>query len=105
VNCAGQLRHRKHPVFRYDAACLRVDLSTLGVLKHLDFFDSLPVGKVQEFISIVERESFKKGEIIINEGTIGEKFYIICSAMWPSRTRNWCRKRFSAPMSTLAKVR
>ena len=51
----------------------------LGVLKHLDFFDSLPVEKVQEFVSIIEEERFKKGDVIVKQGTPGDKFYIICS--------------------------
>jgi CRP-like cAMP-binding protein len=51
----------------------------LGVLKHLDFFNSLPVEKVQEFVSIINEEDFKKGDTIIRKGTIGDKFYIISS--------------------------
>lgn len=51
----------------------------LDVLKHLDFFDSLPVEKVQEFISIVSDEEYTKGDIIINKGSRGEKFFIIGS--------------------------
>ncbi len=51
----------------------------LGVLKHLDFFHSLPVEKVQEFVSIINEEDFKKGETIIQRGTVGDKFYIISS--------------------------
>lgn len=52
---------------------------TLGVLKHLDFFDSFPVEKVQNFISIIEEEHYKKGDVIIKLGTTGDKFYIIVS--------------------------
>lgn len=51
----------------------------LGLLKHLDFFDSLPVEKVQEFVSIIIEEKFKKGTKIIEKGTMGDKFYIIAS--------------------------
>ena len=51
----------------------------LGVLKHLDFFDSLPVEKAQEFVSIITEEKIKKGEAIIKKGTQGDKFYIISS--------------------------
>jgi CRP-like cAMP-binding protein len=51
----------------------------LGVLKHLDFFNSLPVEKVQEFVSIINEETFAKNEKIISRGTIGDKFYIISS--------------------------
>ncbi|MBN2444569.1 MAG: cAMP/cGMP-dependent 3',5'-cyclic-AMP/GMP phosphodiesterase [Spirochaetales bacterium] len=51
----------------------------LGLLKHLDFFDSLPVTKVQEFVSIIVEETFLKGTKIIEKGTMGDKFYIISS--------------------------
>ncbi|MBN2736712.1 MAG: cyclic nucleotide-binding domain-containing protein [Spirochaetales bacterium] len=51
----------------------------LGLLKHLDFFDSLPIEKVQEFVSIIVEEQFKKGETIIKKGSAGDKFYIISS--------------------------
>jgi CRP-like cAMP-binding protein/phosphoribosyl 1,2-cyclic phosphodiesterase len=51
----------------------------LGLLKHLDFFDSLPVEKVQEFVSIIKEETFPKGTKIIEKGTMGDKFYIISS--------------------------
>jgi CRP-like cAMP-binding protein len=51
----------------------------LGVLKHLDFFHSLPVEKVQEFVSIINEENFRKGETIIQRGSVGDKFYIISS--------------------------
>lgn len=49
----------------------------LDILKRLDFFESLPVKKVQEFLSIIERRHFKRGDKIIEEGSLGEYFYII----------------------------
>ncbi len=49
----------------------------LNVLKHLDFFDDISIDKIQEFITIIEEESFKKGEILVKKGTKGDKFYII----------------------------
>ena len=49
----------------------------LDVLKHLDFFHVLPVYKVQEFLSIVERRTYSKGEKIIEKGTRGSEFYIM----------------------------
>ncbi|MFW5783505.1 MAG: MBL fold metallo-hydrolase, partial [Spirochaetota bacterium] len=49
----------------------------LDVLKRLDFFESLPVKKVQEFLSIIERRHFARGETVIREGTRGDYFYII----------------------------
>lgn len=50
---------------------------SLDVLKRLDFFDSLPVKKVQEFLSIIQRKHFSRGQKIIEQGTFGEFFYII----------------------------
>lgn len=49
----------------------------LDVLKRLDFFESLPVKKVQEFLSIIERRNFRRGEKVIEQGTKGDYFYII----------------------------
>ena len=49
----------------------------LDILKRLDFFESLPVKKVQEFLSIIEKRHFKRGEKIIEEGSHGDYFYII----------------------------
>jgi CRP-like cAMP-binding protein len=51
----------------------------LGVLKHLDFFDTLTMEKAQEFVSIVEERTFKKGEKILHKGRPGRNFYIILS--------------------------
>jgi CRP-like cAMP-binding protein len=51
----------------------------LGVLKHLDFFDTLTMEKAQEFVSIVEERSFKKGETILHKGRPGRNFYVILS--------------------------
>ncbi len=49
----------------------------LDVLKRLDFFESMPVKKVQEFLTVVERRHFSRGEKVIEEGTLGDAFYII----------------------------
>ncbi len=51
----------------------------LGMLKNLDFFDDLPITKAQEFLDIVREENYKKGDVIIRKGTLGDKFYIIYS--------------------------
>ncbi len=50
---------------------------SLDVLKRLDFFNSLPIKKVQEFLSIIERRSFSRGESVIKKGTRGDYFFII----------------------------
>ncbi len=51
----------------------------LNILKHLDFFKHLPIEKSQEFLNIVKEEQFKKGSLIVQKGTKGDKFYIIYS--------------------------
>jgi CRP-like cAMP-binding protein/phosphoribosyl 1,2-cyclic phosphodiesterase len=51
----------------------------MGVLKDLDFFESLPISKAQEFLNIVEEERYRKGDVIIKKGAPGDKFYIIYS--------------------------
>jgi CRP-like cAMP-binding protein len=49
----------------------------LSLLKHLDFFHGFSIQKAQEFMAAIEEETFKKGRIIIRQGSQGEKFYII----------------------------
>jgi len=51
----------------------------LGLLKSLDFFQNMSVKNVQNFISIVNEEKFKKGNRIISRGDNGDRFYIIYS--------------------------
>jgi len=51
----------------------------LNILKHLDFFNNLSILKIQDFITSVVKEEFKRGDLIIKKGTIGDKFYIIYS--------------------------
>jgi CRP-like cAMP-binding protein len=51
----------------------------LEVLKRLDFLESLPVTKVQEFVSIVTEQRFAKGTRILRKGDPGHHFYIIRS--------------------------
>lgn len=50
---------------------------TLGLLNYLDFFQNMPIRKAQDFISMVKEEKFRKGDLIIRKGSIGDKFYII----------------------------
>jgi CRP-like cAMP-binding protein/phosphoribosyl 1,2-cyclic phosphodiesterase len=49
----------------------------LGVPRQLDFFHDMTLSAAQEFIDIVEVETFKKGDVILRKGTQGDKFYII----------------------------
>lgn len=51
----------------------------LSILKHLDFFQTFPLEKVQDFTIFVKKENFKSGEKIIQKGTMGDKFYVIGS--------------------------
>ncbi len=51
----------------------------LTLLKSMDMFRDIDIGKVQEFLTIVEREEHKKGKTIIHKDTPGDKFYIIYS--------------------------
>ena len=51
----------------------------LEVLKRLDFLESLPVNKVQEFVSIVAEQRFDKGTHILRKGDAGHNFYLIRS--------------------------
>ncbi len=51
----------------------------LGVFKHLDFFHEIPIERAQELLDIVEIEHYKKGDVIIEKGTTGDRFYIIYS--------------------------
>jgi CRP-like cAMP-binding protein/phosphoribosyl 1,2-cyclic phosphodiesterase len=49
----------------------------LKLLDHIDFYRQLPISKAEEFIRILKLEKFKKGDIIIQKGSKGDKFYII----------------------------
>jgi len=51
----------------------------LEVLTRLDFMESLPVQKAQEFVSIVEEARFEKGAHVLKKGEPGSHFYIIRS--------------------------
>ena len=51
----------------------------LNVLKSLDFFDTLTLSKVQSFVTVIEKEHYGKGDVIIRNGHKGDKFYIITS--------------------------
>lgn len=65
----------------------------LDILKRLDFFESLPVTKVQEFLSIIERRHFSRGDKVIEEGTKGDYFYIIESGNASVVTKDLVRKK------------
>ncbi len=51
----------------------------LGILKNLDFMQEITIEKAMEFLDIVEEVRYKKGDLIIEKGTSGDRFYIILS--------------------------
>ncbi len=51
----------------------------LSILKHLDFLSYIPIVKAQEFIGIVKKETYHRGDAILKKGTTGDRFYIIYS--------------------------
>jgi CRP-like cAMP-binding protein len=51
----------------------------LEVLKRLDFLESLPVNKVQEFVSIISEQRYAKGSHILRKGDPGHQFFVIRS--------------------------
>lgn len=51
----------------------------LDVLSHIDLFSDLPIGKAREFLSLVKVEYYKAGSLIIKNGTVGDRFFMIVS--------------------------
>ncbi|MFN3603195.1 MAG: cAMP/cGMP-dependent 3',5'-cyclic-AMP/GMP phosphodiesterase [Leptonema sp. (in: bacteria)] len=51
----------------------------LDALANVTIFKNFPISKAKEFISIVEKRKYAKGEKIIEKGTKGNEFYIILS--------------------------
>lgn len=60
----------------------------LSTLKQLDFFEDMPISRAQEFIDIVEVEKYNKGDLIIRQGTAGDRFYIIYFGSVSVRTQD-----------------
>ncbi len=52
-------------------------LEILDVLSNIDIFRGFPIAKSKEFLSVVEREFFSKGTVIIEKDTPGDKFFIV----------------------------
>jgi CRP-like cAMP-binding protein len=56
------------------------DFSLLrNALQKVDFFYNLSFGELDELIKALRKRKVKQGEIIIKQGEIGDKFYIIGS--------------------------
>lgn len=51
----------------------------LRLLQNIEFARDLSLSKTQEFISILQAESFSRGDVVIQRGDPGDKFYIISS--------------------------
>jgi len=51
----------------------------LELLSRIDIFSGFPIEKAKEFLQIVNEEFFKRGEKIIEKGSMGDKFYMIAS--------------------------
>ena len=51
----------------------------LDVFSRIDVFKNLPVERIKDLLLVVKKEFFKKGDLIIKKGTMGDKFYVIVS--------------------------
>ncbi|MCB1172455.1 MAG: cAMP/cGMP-dependent 3',5'-cyclic-AMP/GMP phosphodiesterase [Leptospiraceae bacterium] len=51
----------------------------LDALANVDIFRDFPIAKSREFLSILEIEHYKRGELIIKKDSPGDKFFIIQS--------------------------
>ncbi len=69
------IEHTEH--FQTDTPKYDWIYRVLGILKQLDFFSDLPVSKVQEFVTGVNEEKYRKGEYLVRKGETGNKFFII----------------------------
>lgn len=54
-------------------------LDYLDVLNHIDLFADLPIDKAREFLTLVKLEEFKAGDLIIKNGAVGYRFFMILS--------------------------
>ncbi len=51
----------------------------LNLVSSMDIFEDLRFIKAHEFLSIIDYESFNKGDVLIEQGEQGKKFFIIVS--------------------------
>jgi len=56
-----------------------VATQVLDVLNHVDLFRDFNITKAREFLNIIQEERFKRGDLIIEKDTPGDKFFIIVS--------------------------
>lgn len=56
------------------------DMSLLrDALKGVDFFNNLNFAQLDELINALKKVNVKKGEVLIKQGDVGDKFYIIAA--------------------------
>lgn len=54
-------------------------LEYLNVLNHVDLFSDLPIEKAREFLTLVKPKKISKDTVIVKEGSVTERFYMIVS--------------------------
>lgn len=64
-------------VFQVAEPKMSLALQMLDVLSRIDLFRTLQISRAKEFLEIVKVERYPQGELIIRQGTPGDKFYII----------------------------
>jgi CRP-like cAMP-binding protein/phosphoribosyl 1,2-cyclic phosphodiesterase len=62
------------PESPYDSAC-----DILHILEKVEYFNSFNLSKIHSLLSVLKLEQYKAGEVIIQKGTEGDRFYIITS--------------------------
>ena len=61
----------------------------LTLLHSLDFFENLPLLKVREFLSVIRKEIYGRGECIVKKGDPGDRFFMILSGNVSVRTEGF----------------
>ena len=52
-------------------------LRRLDILQNVKLFENLNIRSIRDLLDSMQQETFKRGEIIVKEGEIGNKFFII----------------------------
>lgn len=52
-------------------------VKSVEFLQKCPIFAQQPVAMLAEFATLMKREAFDSGEVIIRQGEVGDKFYII----------------------------
>ncbi|MFP4498828.1 MAG: cyclic nucleotide-binding domain-containing protein [Vulcanimicrobiota bacterium] len=75
-------------IIKAETARTNMTTQMLDVMAHTDLFKDLKVDKALEFLSITKHKDFKPGDIIIREGTYGNRFFMILSGEVEVRGKN-----------------